>query len=694
MSARKLGASLAVAAVLAVSTAANAASVIPAPQSLTYVHGHFTVSAARTVYTGSASDVQRIGEYFSALLRDSGGPPLAVRPGEGAGGITFRLDPQGDPARESYRIEVTPSQVTVSARTADGLFYGAVSLWQLCTPAGAQSVRLPALMLKDAPRLRWRGLMLDSARHFQPPEFILRYLDWMALHKLNVFSWHLTDDQAWRLEIKKYPRLTAVGAWRVPAGRAAQLDIDPATGSPRLYGGFYSQEDVRRIVARAAERHITIVPEIDLPGHSTAAIVAYPQLGVRDAAPTPPAVPSDWGIYPNLVNVEEPTFAFLEAVLDELMALFPGPYVNLGGDEAVKDQWRASAATQARMRDLKVPNEAALQGYFTARLGKYLNEHGRRLVGWDEILEGGVPEDAVVISWRGADGAIHAASAGHDTVLAPDPSLYFDNRQGGGPGEPPGRGRVLSVEDVYRFEALPGALAGDHAHLLGIQANLWTEHVRTEERVAYMTYPRAAALAEVAWSSDAVRSWPHFRTRLKEQLARYQRLGITYSADAFAPARHVAPGARHMSQDLKTCSDQLVLNLEDDAPLEGPRAIFLIDVMDPCWIFPKVDLGRGGSLLTVAVGQVPFNFQLGHDVESIHLNPPASAAGELEVRLDGCSAAAVAVLPLAPATGNDTVTRLPSVHLPGRSGRHDLCFRFTQARLDLMWALDWVQVAR
>jgi hexosaminidase len=512
----------------------------------------------------------------------------------------------------------------------------------------------------------------------------------MALHKLNVLDWHLTDDQAWRLEIKRYPRLTQVGAWRVPAGSAALHDIDPATGRPRLYGGYYSQDEVRRIVAYAADRNITVVPEIDMPGHATAAIVAYPQLASIDSPPA--AVPSDWGVYPNLFNVEESTFTFLERVLDEVMALFPGPFLHTGGDEAVKDQWRASARVQARMRALGVPNEAALQGYFTARMGRYLAAHGRRLIGWDEILEGGVPADAAVMSWRGVEGAIAAAASGHDTVLSPAPILYLDNRQGSGPDEPPGRGTVISLEDVYRFDPLPGSLTHDAQHVLGLQANLWTEHVRTEANAEYMTWPRAAALAEVGWSAPARIDWDSFLTRLATEFSRYRSLGIHYSDDVFAPPRTLTAFERHYSQDLETCSNKLTLNLEAEAPLEGPRARFLIDIMNPCWLMPAVDSGTALTL-TAAVGHVPFNFQIGHDIEKIHLDAPRSPAGELEVRLDGCDGAPALVLPLAPAAGNDAVTVLPPAALPRAGGVHTLCFRFAQHGLDPLWAIDWVQLS-
>ena len=666
----------------------------PAPARVTPGHGVFAVRVRTRISIAQDPQAAQAASYFADLLAETRGLRLRlaqrIMP---RGVIEFRLDPAAAGASpESYQIVVSPQQVVVSAGDRRGLFYGAVTLWQLCTAnaTAAGAITLPALRIVDAPRFRWRGLMLDSARHFQSPAFIMRYIDWMALHKLNVLGWHLTDDQGWRLEIRKYPRLTGVGAWRVPAGRAAARDIDPATGRARLYGGFYNQDDVRRIVAHAAERNVTIVPEIDMPGHASAAIVAYPQLGVTSEPPQ--VVPADWGVYPNLFNVEESTFGFLEDVLAEVMELFPGQYIHVGGDEAVKDQWQASARVQARMRELGVPSEAALQGYFTHRLGEYLRAHGRRLVGWDEILEGGVPADATVMSWRGVQGAIAAAAAGHDAVLSPDPTLYLDSRQGRSPREPPGRGQVETLADVYHFDPLPGPLSGEQQRVLGLQANLWTEHVRIEERAAYMTWPRAAALAEVGWSPAERLDWPDFLQRLPAEFARLHLLGIHYSDEVFAPPRTVGPGERHLSQDLKTCTDKLVLSLEDDAPIEGERAVFLIDIMNPCWILPGVDLSHAATL-TAAVGQVPFNFQIGKDIEAIRLKPPRTPAGELEVRLDTCEGEPIALLPLAPAADNDAVTVLPAVPLSSSRGPHDLCFTFTQRTLDPMWAIDWVQLA-
>ena len=675
--------------------AVPAPAVIPAPAEVVPQSGVFALREGTAVWIPPGRDARRTADYLVGLVRSSHGLSLHVHVRDARaradGAIAFALTSARGSSAESYQLEVSPTGILISAGNPRGLFYGAVTLWQLISaqPLRAGAVDVPSLTLRDTPRFRWRGLMLDSARHFQSPAFVMRFIDWMAVHKLNVLSWHLTDDQGWRLEIKRYPRLTQVGAWRVEAGEAAHKDIDPASGRPRLYGGFYTQAQVRRIVEYAAARNVTIVPEIDMPGHATAAIVAYRALA---STPDPPrAVPADWGIYPNLFNVDESTFAFLEGVLAEVMQLFPGEYVHVGGDEAVKDQWRASARVQARMRELGVANEEALQGYFTHRLGQYLTAHGRRLIGWDEILAGGLPPAATVMSWRGVDGAIAAAAGGHDTVLSPAPTLYLDNRQGAGPDEPPGRGEVITLRDVYSFDPLPAPLAAQQQHVLGVQANLWTEHVGTEERTAYMTWPRAAALAEVGWSRPGG-DWQEFVRRLPAEFDRLRALGVRYSADVFAPPRTLTAYERHMSQDLGSCSGQLLLNLEAPTPLAGERATFLVDIENPCWIFPAADLSQARHL-TAAVGRVPFNFQLGADRDAIRLAPPHTAAGELEVFVDRCEGQPLISLPLAPASGRDGVTALPAAALSPVSGTHALCLRFTQRTLDPLWVIDWVQLS-
>jgi hexosaminidase len=656
-------------------------SIIPVPQEVTPATGQFIFNANTTV--SFASNAEREARYFIDLVSMTRGWSLESSDASNAN-VRFELLANAKSPPESYSLKVSPQQIQISAGDARGLFYGAITLWQLLTSESASEVAIPAMTINDAPRFAWRGVMLDSARHLQSPAFIRKFIDAMAMHKLNVLHWHLTDDQAWRIEIRKYPKLTEVGAWRVPAGQAPAANIDSDTNRPRIYGGFYSQNEVRDIVAYAAERHITIVPEIEMPGHASAAIAAYPQLGVEGHGVK--AVPADWGVYPNLYNVDDATFAFLEDVLTEVMELFPSQYIHIGGDEAAKIQWQTSKAVQAKMKTLGIADEHRLQSYFVQRIEKFLNSKQRRLIGWDEILEGGLAPNATVMSWRGIDGAIAAATAGHDTVLSPGPTLYFDNRPY--PTPVPGRGRVVSLEEVYRFDPAPAQLTPEQRkHVLGVQANIWTEHIRTGDRVEYMAFPRLAALSEVAWSASNKLDWQDFERRMPDQLERYRGMNLKF-AEAPGESRG-EPQTRFASHDLSLCSENIAISLEDDAPIAGRRASFLVDIMNPCWILRGAVIPEQ-TQLKVSVGQVPFNFQIGEDIKKVKLRQPKSAAGELEVRV-GCDGALIASLSLVPATNRFDVTALPLVALPAKTEPQDLCFQFTQSKIDPLWVLDSVE---
>ncbi|MFC5372363.1 family 20 glycosylhydrolase [Brevundimonas faecalis] len=677
-------------------TERQAPALIPRPVASTPSAGVFALTeAAPIVVPRGDAEAARAAAYFADLMRRTRGLNLTVREGDAPvrGAVVFRRS-QGGRA-DAYRLDVTENGATIVAGDFGGLLYGGISLWQLATAeAGQGPATLQAVAVEDYPRFGWRGVMLDSARHYQSPEFIKGFIDWMATHKLNVFHWHLTDDQAWRLEIKRYPRLTEVGGWRVHAGAAAQKDIDPTTGRPRLYGGVYTQDQVRDIVAYAAARNIVVVPEIDVPGHASAAVAAYPELGVTDVPSAAVlAVPADWGVYPTLFNVEESTLFFLENVMDEVVALFPSEYVHIGGDEAVKDQWKASARVQERMRELGLADEEKLQSWLVARLEKRLNDHGRRMIGWDEILEGGINPNASVMSWRGVEGAIEAARLGHDTVMSPAPVLYLDNRQSADDGSP-GRGFTSTLRDVYSFDPTPDELTPEQAgRVIGVQANLFTEHMRTEDRVEYQAFPRISALAEMAWTPHEWMDFADFRARLDPQLARYRSLGVDYATIGLSetPAPTPQDGERRYDHQLKLCTAALPLSLIDDAPLEGERPALLMDIFNPCWIYQSADLSRGLNF-EAAVGQVPFNFQIGADREKIRLGAPRTPAGELEIRIDGCEGEPALIIPLAEAAGNDGITTL-SGRLPARAGRHDLCLKFTQKQLDPMWGVDWVKVS-
>ena len=645
---------------------------------------------------------------------------------------------------EGYRLTTGTFGATIEASDDAGLIYGAVTLWQL-----ADRPAVPGVRVEDAPRFAWRGLMLDSARHFQSPEYIHRLLDWMLANKLNRFHWHLVDDQGWRLPITKYPRLTELGGWRRPA---------TAPGAPPLpaVGGIYTHDQIRRIVAYAAARGITVIPEIEMPGHALSAVRAYPQLGM--GVPVPPGTEAHWGVFPWLYNTDPATFTFLEDVLRETMALFPSRWIHVGGDEAVKDQWRASPAIRAQIKALGLKDEDALQGWFMARIGRFLTANGRKLVGWDEILEGGVPPDATITSWRGIDGAVTAAKSGHDAILSPAPTLYVNHRQGTGAAEPPGRGQVITLGDVLAFDPMPAGLTPDQRrHILGVQANLWTEHTRTEARAAWMTFPRAAALAEIAWSAPARRDAATFARALVPQLDRMAPLGLRAADSAFAvsaaltpatggvkatltnqsglPIRYtldgsaptagsspyrtpvtVAAGQRlraaslldhrmlpgsydrvltpasaltRTSRELALCTNSVALDLEDDFPAVGKRAHFLIDIFNPCWRWDAAPVA-GARRLAIRVGQIPFNFQVGADREKIRFRPPVTPAGEFEVR-DGCDGPVVATLPLAPAVHNPGLTRLEAPLL-AQTGPADLCITYTARGVDPLWAIDTVEL--
>jgi hexosaminidase len=667
--------------------------VIPVPREFNGGAGFFAVNAATRVHYSGGAGAAEAASYFIEQAKQNPEIALAAATEGKAGpkGISFEITPADQSLEdEGYALVITVDGAHVTARTPAGLFYGAVTLWELLTVFPPQSgvAQIRAMQIKDAPRFVWRGLMLDTARHYQSPEYIRQFLDWMALHKLNVLHWHLTDDQAWRLEIKKYPKLTSVGAWRVQPGQAPREDIDPKTGKPRLYGGFYTQEQAREIVAHAAKRHIRVIPEIEMPGHASAAIVAYPELGVPPAANKLTEVPSDWGVYENLFNVEESTFTFLENVMTEVMEVFPDEYIHVGGDEAVKPQWEKSARVKARMKELGVPDAHHLQSYFIQRMGKFLAKNGRRLIGWDEILEGGLAPNATIMSWRGVDGAIAAAKAGHDTVLSPAPDLYFDHWQSAGDLSP-GRSNTLSLEMVYKFEPVPASIPEEQRkHILGVQANIWAEFMRSGERVTYMVFPRIAALAEVAWSPAARIQWDDFQRRLEPQLKRYDKLGIRYAREVKLNPQP----RRRLSHDLDQCGDGYLLSLEDDAPIEGERAVFLVNISNPCWIWRGADLTKVQSI-RATVGQIPFNFQIGKDAEGIPLPKPATADGELEVRVGGCEGPPASTGSLSPAVSHHGLTVLPPILLDPRTGPHDLCFRFTRSKLDPIWVIGSVELA-
>lgn len=513
---------------IAQTNAEPALALLPMPQSVVRSTGSFTVANGATIAATDAG-ATAAARLLADHVRTTRG--LALTPGT-AGAIRLVRDASvtGD---EAYRLTVTPQGITVAASGNRGLVHGAMTLAQLLSPDAAfgNPVAVPALTITDAPRFGWRGLMIDPARHFLPLPALREIVDQMASVKLNTLHLHLTDDQGWRVEIKKYPKLTSIGGWRLP----------PWTGGPQptekdRVGGFYTQAELKELVAYAGVRGITIVPEIDLPGHANALVAAYPELGILGDRPL---VSNNWGIMPYLFNPGPKGIAFVKDVLDELMTIFPGTYIHLGGDEAVKDQWERSPEVQAQMKALGIKTENALQSWMIEQFGTYLQSKGRRLIGWDEILEGGLPASASVMSWRGEQGGIDAANMGHDVVMSPGNPLYLNGLQSRRSDEPPGRLDITTLQQVYAYDPLPKGIAADKAHhVLGAQGNLWSEYIVTPGQLQHLIFPRAGALAEITWSPKVQRDRPAdlaaFLPRLQRQDDRWSRAGMRVADSAFA----------------------------------------------------------------------------------------------------------------------------------------------------------------
>ncbi len=522
-------------------TAPERYRLVPWPQRVDARAGAFPVGAGtRLVLSDPASaQLRSAAEFLSEYVQAALGTKLQVSASPAPQGErnAIALQLRADPAipEEGYRLSVTPQLVTLTARTPAGIFHGVQTLRQLLPVRGEGGSAIPAVEIADAPRFAYRGMHLDVGRHFFPPSFVKRYIDLLAAYKFNTFHWHLTEDQGWRIQVKRYPRLTEVGGCRKETQVAKHRD--PFVGDGKRYCGYYTQDEVRDVVAYAAARHVTIVPEIEMPGHSVAAIAAYPQLGCRDSVPE---VRTKWGISDDILCPKEETFAFLEGVLTEVMALFPGERIHIGADEAPKKAWQASPVAQAVIRREGLKDEHELQSYFVRRIEKFLNAHGRRMVGWDEIVEGGLSPTATVMYWRdrpdagvgvqgGVDPARVAVRQGNPVIMTPNQTLYFDHYQADSASEPLAIGGRTTLREVYDYDPIPRDFGPAEArHVLGAQANVWTEYMATPEHVEYMVLPRMLALSEVVWSPREARDWDAFSRRLPAQLRRLDALGVKY----------------------------------------------------------------------------------------------------------------------------------------------------------------------
>jgi len=499
-------------------------------------------SAMLLARPGAEAEAQKLAE---ALRLPTGFVLPVTTNAADAAAITLELDASLKPVvgEEGYRLSVTPNQALIRAPSEAGLFYAAVTLRQLFPPEmfspSESSVpnggwAIPCVIIDDFPRFSWRGLLLDPARHFLPAESLKKFVDLMAMHKLNKLQLHLTDDQGWRIEIRKYPRLTEIGSVR----KESPKHRDPAHGDGIPYGPFfYTQAEIRELVAYAQARHVTLVPEIEMPGHFRSALASYPDLSCTGG---PFEVRTRWGVESDILCAgNDRAVAFSKDILDEVCELFPSEFIHIGGDECPRTRWKACAKCQARIKAEGLKNEAQLQTWFNHRIEEFLVSKGRRLIGWDEILEGGLTPGATVMSWRGISGGIAAAKAGHDVVMSPTSHCYFDNGQAEGPGEPECIGGVIPLPMVYSYEPVPEALKlAERAHVLGAQGNLWGEYIWTPRDVEYFTYPRAAAFAEVVWSSPQQKNYDELLPRLRADLERLDQLGVKYRPlDAAPPKR-------------------------------------------------------------------------------------------------------------------------------------------------------------
>ena len=478
--------------------------VIPMPRSVEYHSGNFTISTETKFYTNlSAESRQALTDYLEGTSLSS---VSFAESATGNNGIELNLcDSSIVTGNEAYRIEIDKKGVRLSANTETGIFYGLQTLLQLLN--NGDNKTLPALTINDSPRFPYRGLHLDVSRHFFDKEFVKKQLNAMAYFKMNRLHWHLTDGAGWRIEIKKYPRLTSFAAWR-PFDKLHDWWVGGRTfceqDDPRAVGGYYTQDDIREVVAYAADRHITIIPEIEMPGHSEEVLATYPELSCSGK----PYVNADFCIG------TEKTFEFLENVLFEVIDLFPSEYIHIGGDEASKSSWNTCPRCQKRMADEHLNSVEELQSYMIHRIEKFLNDHGRKIIGWDEIIEGGLSPTATVMSWRGEEGGIKAVKAGNQAIMTPGKYCYLDAFQDAPNTQPVAIGGYLTLEKVYSFEPVPDSLSTKEAKLiLGVQGNVWTEHIPTPEHYEYMIYPRILALAEIGWSPSEVKKWDNFHTR-------------------------------------------------------------------------------------------------------------------------------------------------------------------------------------
>lgn len=574
--------------------------IIPAPVSIKKSNGTFVLDKSVSIISNENANA-RTADLLNAFIVTKGGFALkeakAIAANQKAVVLTS-IGAEKLPA-EGYTITITPNQVKLVG-SEKGLFYATQSLMQMMPEKINDKINLPVVVINDYPRFKYRGLHLDVGRHYFPVSFIKKYIDIIAQYKINTFHWHLTEDQGWRIEIKKYPKLTAVGSTR----KGTILGHFPGVGTDdQQHDGFYTQEEVKQLVAYATSKYVTIVPEIEMPGHASAAIAAYPELScfpdrdtpIKDGAPwsgnrTGKQVQQTWGVFQDVFVPSENTFKFLENVLDEVLALFPSKYIHIGGDECPKEYWKQSPFCQQLIKDNNLKDEHGLQSYFIQRIEKYLNGKGRSIIGWDEILEGGLAPNATVMSWRGEKGGIEAATQNHDVIMTPGSAgLYLDHKQSTSTDEPLTIGGLSNYIKVYNYDPVPKVLTADQQkYIVGVQGNMWTEYMETPEKVEYMLFPRLYSLAEIAWSPVERKDLTNFvEQRVPLHLSRLDRTATNY----WVPTP--------IGQPEKTVNgENFTVNLK--SPIPGSKIYYTMDGFRPA---ETATLYKGEFKINVPQGQ-------------------------------------------------------------------------------------------
>lgn len=557
----------------------NTYNIIPFPMSLTPKNGSFEINKNTKIVADK--NAQNVANLFVNKIKKATEfdlvavyPETSVTNDLSKNTIIFQLDNQIK-NEEGYELSVTSDKILAKAKTEKGLFYAVQTLRQLLpTEVSGQAKeiesqtvikniawKIPAVEIKDEPRFSYRGTHLDVARHFFDVATVKGFIDQLAYHKINYFHWHLTDDQGWRIEIKKYPKLATISSQR-NGTLIGHYNDTPQQFDGKKYGGFYTQEDVKTIVKYAADNFITVVPEIEMPGHAQAVLAAYPELGCEPNQTF--EVWQKWGVSDNVFCPNEATFAFLEGVIDEILPLFPGKYIHIGGDECPKTKWQESAFCQALIKEKNLKDEHGLQSYFIQRMEKYINAKGKQIIGWDEILEGGLAPNATVMSWRGIEGGIEAAKQNHDVIMTPTSHCYLDYYQNTHADEPLAIGGFLPLEKVYNFEPVPTELTEIEAkHIIGTQVNLWTEYITTKEKLEYMAFPRLCALSEVAWSAKEVRNFDNFIPRIAAHIERLQFMGVNTANHLYEIDAKIEPTGRTVNVALSTLATEVSPKFRD-----------------------------------------------------------------------------------------------------------------------------------